>query len=444
MRDEFVRRRRWIDDDSFLDMLGAANLIPGPTSTELAMHIGHRRAGNPGLVVAGTAFLLPAVVIVAVLAAIYVGVGVRPEIEAILVGVEPVVVAIIAFAGSSIARAAVRAPWHALLAVAALAAVIGGVPEIWVLLGSGVVALAASAGGRRQGSAAGIVFLAIPSAAVSAVSIPALFVTFLKVGAVLFGSGYVLVALLRSELVDGLGWLTERQLLDAVAVGQATPGPLFSTATFIGYVLAGPIGAATATVGIFLPAFVAAAVSIPILARLRASARARAFLDGVNVAAVALIGVVAVELATGAIRDVVGLLEMLASFALLALGVGSGRLILAGVLIGLGAVLFCSYLGGMRAITWTQVAQCIVLLIAYLTPVTILSFRSTGVPIPQIMYGEALQQITRLEAVQGITNSYVTPFNDWTPWNFLALMLCRMLGTAGLPHILANRLQFGT
>ncbi|HET8784055.1 MAG TPA: chromate efflux transporter [Candidatus Limnocylindrales bacterium] len=338
MRDEFVRRRHWIDDDSFLDMLGAANLIPGPTSTELAMHIGHRRAGYRGLVVAGIAFILPAVLIVAAIAAIYVAVGVRPEIEAILVGVEPVVVAIIAFAGSSIARAAVRTRWHALLAVAALAAVVAGVPEIWVLLGAGLVALAAlvaSAGGRQQAGVAAIPFLAIPAAAVSAVSIPALFVTFLKVGAVVFGSGYVLVALLRSELVEGLGWLTEAQLLDAVAVGQATPGPLFSTATFIGYVLAGPVGAATATVGMFLPAFVAAGVSIPILARLRASARARAFLDGVNVAAVALIAVVAVQLATGVVRDVVGVLEMLAAFALLALGVGSGRLILAGVLIGL-------------------------------------------------------------------------------------------------------------
>ena len=334
MRDEFVRRRAWIDDAAFLDMLGAANLIPGPTSTELAMHIGHRRRGNAGLVVAGLAFILPAVVIVAVLAAVYVSVGSRPEIDAILVGVQPVVVAIIAFAGWSIARTAVRSAWLAVVLVGAVAAAVLGVQEIAVLLSAGLVTLLASA--RRPSMATGIGLVATgTSTAVTAVSMPALFLTFLKIGAVLFGSGYVLVALLRSELVDGLGWLTERQLLDAVAVGQATPGPLFSTATFIGYLLAGPIGAATATVGIFLPAFIAVALSVPVLARLRASPTARAFLDGVNVGAVALIGVVAAQLATGAMRDVIGLSEAIAALALLAAGVGSGRLILAGALIGL-------------------------------------------------------------------------------------------------------------
>ena len=334
MRDEFVRRRSWIDDAAFIGLLGAANLIPGPTSTELAMHIGHRRRGNVGLIVAGIAFLLPAVVIVAVLAAVYVSIGLRPEIDAILVGVQPVVVAIIAFAGWSIARTAVRSPWHALVLVGAATAAFLGVAEIAVLLGAGLVTLLASP--RRRSLAAGIGLVATgTSTAATAVSMPALFFTFLKIGAVLFGSGYVLVALLRSELVDGLGWLTERQLLDAVAVGQATPGPLFSTATFIGYLIGGPVGAATATVGVFLPAFVAVAVSIPILARLQASATARAFLDGVNVAAVALIGIVAAQLATGAVRDLIGLSEAIAALALLGAGVGSGRLILAGALIGL-------------------------------------------------------------------------------------------------------------
>jgi chromate transporter len=336
MRDEFVRRRRWLDDATFLDLLGAANLIPGPTSTELAMHVGHRRAGRAGLMVAGLAFLLPAVLIVGALAAIYVEVGRRPEIEALFVGIAPVVVAIIAHAGWSIGRAAIRGQWHVALFAAAIAAVLVGVPEIWVLLAAGVVALTGAAAGSRPAAAAGAgAWATAATGPALAASIPAMFLTFLKIGAVLFGSGYVLVALLRSELVDGLGWLTEAQLLDAVAVGQATPGPLFSTATFIGYLLGGPAGAAAATVGIFLPAFLAVGLSIPLLARLRASARARAFLDGVNVAAVALIAIVAAQLGVGAIGDPLALGEALAALALLARGFGSGRLVVAGAIIGL-------------------------------------------------------------------------------------------------------------
>lgn len=339
MRDEFVRRRAWLDDPTFLDLLGSANLIPGPTSTELAMHIGYRRAGRIGLVVAGLAFLLPAVVIVAILAWLYVEYGRRPEIEALFIGIGPVVVAVIAHAGWSIARGALRAPWQAGLLAAAIVAILGGVPEIAVLLLAGVVGLVA-AGGLRFGAtgAASLLFLPGPptsAAAIATASAPAILVAFLKIGAVLFGSGYVLVALLRSELVDGLGWLTEAQLLDAVAVGQATPGPLFSTATFVGYVVGGPVGMVAATVGVFLPAFIAVGLSVPVLHRLRGSLRARAFLDGVNVAAVGLIAVVAVQLAAGAIRDVLALGEVVGALALLTVGVGSGRLVLAGAVIGL-------------------------------------------------------------------------------------------------------------
>lgn len=343
MRDEFVRRRAWLDDATFLGLLGAANLIPGPTSTELAMHIGHRRAGRAGLVVAGLAFLLPAVLIVAALAWLYVGFGQLPQIEALLVGIAPVVVAVIAHAGWSIARTAVRTPWHGVLLIAAIAAVLGGFPEIAVLLSAGLIGLIAG-GVARPGTTGGIALsLAWPAAWASApvaapagvASTPAIFLAFLKIGAVLFGSGYVLVALLRSELVDGLGWLTERQLLDAVAVGQATPGPLFSTATFIGYVVGGPAGAVVATVGVFLPAFLAVGLSIPILDRLRGSLSARAFLEGVNVAAVGLIAVVAGQLAVTALGDALSLLEAVVALALLARGVGSGWLVLAGALVGL-------------------------------------------------------------------------------------------------------------
>jgi chromate transporter len=338
MRDEFVRRRAWLDDATFLGLLGAANLIPGPTSTELAMHIGHRRAGRAGLVVAGLAFLLPAVVIVAVLAWLYVAYGRRPEIEALLVGIAPVVVAVIAHAGWSIGRSAVRTPWHGVLLVASIGAVLGGFPEIAVLLAAGLIVLIATSvprPGMAGGIALSLASASTPAAAVGMASIPTIFLAFLKIGAVLFGSGYVLIALLRSELVDGLGWLTERQLLDAVAVGQATPGPLFSTATFIGYVVGGPAGAMASTIGIFLPAFLAVGLSIPILDRLRGSLHARAFLDGVNVAAVGLIAVVAGQLALTAVGDAVALAEAVVALALLAGGVGSGRLVLAGAVVGL-------------------------------------------------------------------------------------------------------------
>ena len=211
-------------------------------------------------------------------------------------------------------------------------AMIGMAAWAWPQVGgvSATAAAGASGGAAATGAAA-----AVAAAGVAAVATPGLiFVTFLKIGAVLFGSGYVLVALLRSELVDGLGWITETQLLDAVAVGQATPGPLFSTATFIGYVVGGPLGAVAATVGVFLPAFLAVAVSIPILDRLRSSVRARAFLDGVNAAAVGLLGVVAVQLAVGGVRDIVGAVMLLATFGLLVRGIGTSWLIAAGAAIG--------------------------------------------------------------------------------------------------------------
>ncbi len=347
MRDEFVRRRGWLDDATYLDLIGAANLIPGPTSTEVAMHVGHRRAGWSGLVVAGLGFLLPAVVIVAVLAWVYVEYGARPEVGAILVGVGPVVVAIIAHAGAGIARAVVRTPLGAISTAAAIALVLAGVNEIAVLLGLGAAAMVIRgiAGRERPELGGGLAVVAsasgpavggLAATTAAAVAAPlAILAEFAKIGAVLFGSGYVLVALLRSELVDGLGWITETQLLDAVAVGQATPGPLFSTATFIGYLVGGPVGATAATVGIFLPAFIAVAVSIPILDRLRGSMRARAFLDGVNAASVGLLAVVAVQLATGSIRDVIGLATAIVAFALLVRGVGTAWLVAAGAAIGL-------------------------------------------------------------------------------------------------------------
>ena len=358
MREEFVRRRAWLDDAAYIDLIGAANLIPGPTSTEVAMHVGHRRGGWPGLVVAGVAFILPSVLIVAALAWVYVTQGTRPEIEALLAGVAPVVVAIIAFAGASIGRTAVRTRLGAVLVAVAIALVLLRVPEVAVLLGLGVVSLGIRAGPWYGETAAALALPASGSvaghlaatdgasrawtarivAAVGAaitISPAVIFLEFAKIGAVLFGSGYVLVALLRSELVENLGWINETQLIDAIAVGQATPGPLFSTATFIGYLVEGPIGAAAATLGIFLPAFIAVAISIPVLARLRASARARAFLDGVNAASVGLLAVVAGQLAIGSLIDPLGVITAIVAFVLLVRGVGTGWLIAGGAAIGL-------------------------------------------------------------------------------------------------------------
>jgi chromate transporter len=315
------------------------------------MHIGHRRAGRAGLLVAGLAFLLPAVAIVAVLAWFYVEQGSRPEVGAVLAGVAPVVVAIIAHAGWSIGRSLIRSRLAAVLLGGSIVAVLAGIPEIAVLLATGVVSLVVRAGLKRgsggawaggfvtvgPGASGGLVALLAPLAApvVTAATPFAVFATFFKIGAVLFGSGYVLVALLRSELVEGLGWLTETQLVDAIAVGQATPGPLFSTATFVGYVVAGPVGAAAATVGVFLPAFIAVAISIPLLERLRRSRRARVFLDGVNIAAVGLIGVVAVQLAIDSVRDPLAVATTVVAFLLLVRGVGTIWLVAAGAVLGI-------------------------------------------------------------------------------------------------------------
>lgn len=358
MRDEVVRRRRWLDDTTYLDLVGVSNLIPGPTSSEVAMHVGHRRAGWAGFLVAGTAFVLPAVVVVGMLAWVYVTHGSQPAIGALLAGVAPVVIAIIAHAGWSIARTAIRTRLAALITATAVAASLAGWSEIAILLGLGAAALAVHLGRRGVGRVrdlGGVSMLVplpgqhLPDAATAATATAtaiwaigvagatpaALFGEFLRIGSILFGSGYVLVAVLRGELVEGLGWITERQLIDAVAVGQATPGPLFSTATFIGYVASGPVGAVAATAGIFLPAFVAVALSIPLLGRLRQSAAFRAFLDGVNAAVVGLLGVVALQLALVVLPDPVAAASAVVAGVLLLRGVGTGWLVGAGALVGI-------------------------------------------------------------------------------------------------------------
>lgn len=302
MEEEAVRRRRWVSRERFLDLLGATNLIPGPNATELAIHLGRLRAGLPGLVAAGAAFIAPAALLSAAFGWLYLRYGSLPRAAGFLEGVKPAMVAVVVQALWSLGRSAVKDRMLAALAAAGLAASLLGAGEIAILAASGALAMAA----RRlaAGAAAAMVPLALPAAAVPAAapfSLSTLFLVFLKTGSVLFGSGYVLLAFLRADLVERLGWLTESQLLDAVAVGQLTPGPVLSTATFVGYVLGGAPGAALATVGIFLPSFVFVAISGPLVPRLRASPAAGAFLDGVNVASLALMAAVTLDLARSAL-----------------------------------------------------------------------------------------------------------------------------------------------
>jgi chromate transporter len=342
MEEEIVRRRRWLTRDAFLDLLGAANLIPGPNSTELAIHVGFARAGWPGLLVAGSCFIVPAALIVGALAWGYVRFGTLPAIGGILAGVKPVVIAIVVQAIWHLGRGVLSSPAAIVLGIACVVAAALGVHELTVLALAGLAMWMIATWRRSRveaGRAMGIVALpalAIAGAAPVAFSLGGLFFTFVKIGSVLFGSGYVLLAFLRADFVVRLGWLTERQLLDAIAVGQVTPGPVFTTATFVGYVLGGAPGAVAATVGIFLPAFVFVAASGPLLPIVKRSAGARAVLDGVNVASLALMAVVTLQLARSALAGPVGVVLAAASaIALLRFRVGAAWLVLAGALIGL-------------------------------------------------------------------------------------------------------------
>lgn len=343
MEDEVVRRRGWLSREAFLDFVGATNLIPGPNSTELAIHIGHARAGWMGLILAGTCFIVPAMLITGVAAWAYVTYGTLPAAAGVLYGVKPVVIAVIAQALWGLGRTAVKTWWLAAIGVLSATAVAAGAHELAVLAVAAAAGAATRLGARARTAAAVLASGATTSVTVVAAgaAIPApfglwpLFLVLAKIGSVLFGSGYVLLAFLRSDLVERLGWLTEAQLLDAVAVGQVTPGPVFTTATFIGYLLGGVPGALVATAGIFLPAFVFVALSGPLVPRLRRSPVAGAALDGVNVASLALMAVVSWQLGRAALVDPITVaLAALAALALLRYRVNSAWLVLAGALVG--------------------------------------------------------------------------------------------------------------
>ena len=348
MEQEFVRRRGWLSHEEFLDMLGATSLIPGPNSTEMALHIGHQRGGWKGLVVGGVCFIIPAMLIVIAAAWGYKRFGSLPEFQGIMHGIKPVVVAIILQALWRLVPTAVRSGFLALVGSIAVLATMLGAGPLTILFGAGIVTATTAWIERDRRSDTlgaiampgwpGIVAMLKGAAAVAVIpfSLLGLFLFFLKVGAVLYGSGYVLLAFLQADLVDRLHWITQSQLLDAVAVGQVTPGPVFTTATFIGYLLGGMTGAVAATIAIFVPGFIYVAASRPLIPRIRRSMIAGAFLDGVNVGALALLAVVTLQLSRAALIDVVTVAIAAASVALLIRSrINSAWMIFAAGMIGL-------------------------------------------------------------------------------------------------------------
>lgn len=338
MRRDLVGRRKWVDDQEFVDLLGITNLIPGPNSTEMTMHLGATRAGWRGLWLGGLAFILPAVTIVLAVAWAYVEYGDTPAGEALIYGIQPFVLAIVVQAIWGLRGAAVKGWETALLGVVVVALALAGVSEVLLVFGAGLLMLAyrLARAAIADTGLAGLALLPMGDGHLAGYSLGELFLVFLKIGSVLYGSGYVLLAFLESDLVESRGWLTEQQLVDAIAVGQFTPGPVFSSATFAGYVIDGLPGAAVATLGIFLPSFLFVAISHPLLPRLRRSKWASPFLDGVNVAALALMAVVTVTLAREVLDDTYTLaLFAVAAVVLIRFNPNSAWLVLAGIAAGL-------------------------------------------------------------------------------------------------------------
>ena len=348
MEREVVGRLGWLSHEQFLDLLGATNLIPGPNSTEMAIHIGHRRGGWPGLLVAGICFILPAACIVTLIAWAYVRYGQLPQVGAILYGIKPVIIAIVVQALWKLARVAVKTKTLAVIGLAAVALCFLGVNELIILLAAGLLVAAIRWVRQRKSTMAGAFIPLWPNpvslftaAAMTAPVVAApftlgsMFLVFAKIGSVLFGSGYVLLAFLRTDFVEKRHWLTESQLLDAVAVGQFTPGPVFTTATFIGYLLGGGLGGVVATIGIFLPAFFFVAISGPLVPRIRQSPLAGALLDGVNVASLALMIAVTYRLGAAALVDwITPLLAGISAFLLFRYAINSIWLVLGGAAAG--------------------------------------------------------------------------------------------------------------
>jgi len=342
MDDEVAKRRQWMSREKLLDLLGVTNLIPGPNSTELAIHIGYERAGWRGSIVAGTCFILPAMSIVWVLAIAYKQYQTLPQAEGLLYGIKPVIIAIVLQALWKLGQKAIKDVPTGIAAVAVVAAFFLGWDEILLLLVAGVGVMLVKGMWRSRNNAAAWLFpLSLMAQAGNVTPTPTIgwtnvFLFFLKIGSVLYGSGYVLLAFLQRDLVERNQWLTSQQLLDAIAIGQFTPGPVFTTATFVGYLLAGHAGAIAATIGIFLPAFVLVGIINPWIPKLRQSALVSGFLDGVNAASLGLMAVVTYTLGRTALVDIVTVILAIASaIAVFRFKINSAWLVLAGGLMGL-------------------------------------------------------------------------------------------------------------
>ena len=357
--EEFVRRRKWLTHEEFLDRLGAVNLLPGPTSTEMAIYLGELRGGFPGLLVSGACFILPAAFMTVGLAWAYVRYGALPQLAGVLWGVKPVVVVLLVHAVWSLARAALKSRELIFLALVVLGLAATKVPTLALLIGTGVAWVAATRLGRKPDATVGAASLgngvsgedaaqkadAVLGGAGSFVTVTmaGTFLYFLKIGALLFGSGYVLLAVLREDLVQRLHWLNETQLLDAIAVSQATPGPFFTVSTFIGYLLAGWHGAGVATLGMFVPAFAYVALTANVLPKLRKSPNAGAFLDGVNAAALALMAFVGFQFAREVVTTPLALgIGVVAAVLVFRFRVNSAWVVLGGALAGLAVKLAVS------------------------------------------------------------------------------------------------------
>ncbi len=358
MEDEVVTRRKWLSREYFLDLIGTTNLIPGPNATEIAIHVGYLRAGWLGLILGGVCFTVPAALITGAFAWAYVRYGSLPQAAPLLEGIKPAVLAVIAAALSRLGKTAVKSPTLGLMGLAVTLASLLGVNEILALLAGGFLGmlwlrrdglrrlLRGTRGGSAPGLyATGLLFAkasltlggvaTLPTAAAATVSLASLGLFFLKIGAVMYGSGYVLVAFLQGGLVQDLGWLSQQQLLDAIAAGQLTPGPLLSTATFIGYLLRGAPGAAIATVAVFLPSFVFVAALSPFVPRIRRSPWAGAFLDAVNVCSLGLMAAVSIKLGVATLRTWPAVaIALVAAAVAVRWKVNSAWLVLGGALLG--------------------------------------------------------------------------------------------------------------
>lgn len=322
MQEEVVVRRKWISEQHFLDLIGATNLIPGPNSTEMAIHIGHEKAGWKGLIVAGLCFILPAVIITLLFAWLYKQYGQLPAIQSFIYGIKPAIIAIILAAVFPLAKRSLKSIELGILGLTALVLALVGFNEIVVMFGAGFVALALAAIRNKQLNGVHILFpltlLQITKVSILSTSNFNLFLIFLKIGAILYGSGYVLFAFLDAELVTA-GLLSRQQLIDAIAVGQFTPGPVFSSVTFIGYQINGWTGAAVSTIGIFLPSFIFVALLNPLVRKMRNSLLFSSFLDAVNVASVAIIVAICYQMGRESITDwrtiVIGILSLILTFS---------------------------------------------------------------------------------------------------------------------------------